>query len=120
MSPSSDMAVTDLPEPDSPTTASTSPAFEIEAHPVHRRDRTLLCGEGHAQVFHRQQRLVTRHRRRGLGRAHYSRIRGSRTAYRMSTTAFSNTMKKAENSVTASTGGTSSWPIDSAAYWPTP
>ena len=34
----------------------------------------------------------------------------------MSTIAFSNTMKNAENIVTASTGGTSSWPIASAAY----
>ena len=29
-------------------------------------------------------------------------------------------MKKAAKSVTASTGGTSSWPIESAAYCPTP
>ena len=38
----------------------------------------------------------------------------------MSTTVFSTTMKNAPKSVTASTGGTSSWPTDSAAYWPTP
>ena len=38
----------------------------------------------------------------------------------MSTTVLSSTMKNAPNIVIASTGGTSSCPIDSAAYWPTP
>ena len=38
----------------------------------------------------------------------------------MSTMVFSSTMKNAPKIVIASTGGTSSWPIESAAYWPTP
>src|SRR5918995_206949 len=85
-----------------------------QRHALHRLHHTLLRGEGDAQVVHRQERLTA-----GRG-AHCSRIRGSRYAYTMSTIAFSSTMKNAANIVVASTGGTSSWPTASAAYWPTP
>ena len=47
-------------------------------------------------------------------------MRGSRTAYRRSTSALKKTMKNAPNNVTPMIGGRSKFPIDNAAYWPTP
>src|SRR5919109_433946 len=47
-------------------------------------------------------------------------IRGSSTATRMSVTVLSSTTKNDPNITITSTGGTSSCPIDWAAYWPTP
>ena len=109
-SPINVIAVTGRPEPDSPTTASTSARGEFEGDAVDGLHDALLGRERDAQVLDLEQRI-----------AHYwSRIRGSRYAYMMSTIAFSNTMKNAENIVTANTGGTSSWPIASAAYCPPP
>ena len=51
------MAVTDLPQPDSPTTASTSPGGEVERDAVDGLNHTLLGGEGDAQLVHRQERV---------------------------------------------------------------
>ena len=43
-------AVTLLPEPDSPTIASTSPAREVEADPVDRLQQPAFGGEADPQV----------------------------------------------------------------------
>ena len=43
--------VTDLPEPDSPTTASVSAAFDVEAYAVDRLDHAAVCAEVHVQVI---------------------------------------------------------------------
>ena len=52
------MAVTDLPEPDSPTTASTSPAVQVEAHAVHGLDDAFLGRERDRQVLDLQEWLA--------------------------------------------------------------
>ena len=55
--------VIDLPAPDSPTTPSTSPGANVEAHVVDGRERAPARVELHAQVPHLEQRRGgSRHR----------------------------------------------------------
>src|SRR5215212_6714594 len=96
------------------------PRAQLEAHPVDRLDDPLLRRERHLQVVDPKEALSLRDAGRRRGSAHWSRIRGSRNAYRMSTIAFSRTMKNAPKRTTPMIGGRSSRPIDSAAYCPTP
>ena len=51
-----DMAVTVLPQPDSPTRPRVSPACKVEAHPGHGPDVAPGGGEVDGQVPHLQER----------------------------------------------------------------
>ena len=66
-------AVTLLPQPDSPTMASTSPAREVERHPVDRLYDAVFGGEADLEVVDREDGAHA-------GAASPSRIRGSSTA----------------------------------------
>ena len=88
-------------------TAKDLPGVDVERHALDGGHHTLVGGEGDAQVLDTQQRAHT-------GAASPRRIRGSRNAYRMSTTVLKKTMKNAPNMVTAISGGRSSLPI----AWP--
>ena len=81
-SPSSVIAVTDLPEPDSPTIATTSPGSTVNVTPS--TARTIPSSV--ANETFRSSTVSKRGARLG---AHPSRIRGSSTAYTTSTTAAS-------------------------------
>jgi hypothetical protein len=50
-----DSAVTDLPEPDSPTSASVSPRFDLERDALDRVGDIATLAEIHRQVGHLQQ-----------------------------------------------------------------
>ena len=104
VSPISVIEVTDLPEPDSPTIATTSPAVDGERDAVDGPHDAVLGAEADAQVVDREQRL---------GRAHADSLtRGSSQACTTSTTAPSSTTKNAPNITITSTAGTSSSWID--------
>ena len=60
-------AVTLLPEPDSPTIASTSPGFELEGDPVDRLHAAVFGGEADPQAVDREQRAAAGARRDGCG-----------------------------------------------------
>ena len=49
--------MTDLPDPDSPTIASTSPGREVERDAVDGLHDPLLRGEGDREVAHGEKRL---------------------------------------------------------------
>ena len=51
-----DSEVTLLPHPLSPTSPSTSPAVDREAHPVHRAEHALAGGEVGLQTFDGEKR----------------------------------------------------------------
>ena len=76
-------------------------------------DHTVFGGEADPEVLDRQDRAHA-------GAASPSRMRGSSTAYRMSTIVLKKTMKKAPNITTAISGGRSNDRIASPAYSPTP
>ena len=88
-------------------------AVDRERHAVHGLNDAVLGGERHAQVRHLQER-------RFHSGCHESRMRGSKNAYRMSTTAARITTAKAVSSTIARIGTMSSFPIESAASCPTP
>ena len=69
VSPISVMPVTDLPEPDSPTTATTSPRLTVEGDAVDGLDDAFVGGEADLQVVDGKQCV-----------AHQSLILGSSTA----------------------------------------
>ena len=56
--PMTDMGVTVLPEPDSPTTPSTSPARDRERDPVDGADEALLGAERHLEIVDVEQLLL--------------------------------------------------------------
>ena len=58
MSRATASAVSDLPEPDSPTTPTASPGSIAEGHAPDRLDGALLRREGHRQVPHVEHRLA--------------------------------------------------------------
>ena len=60
-------AVTDLPEPDSPT----MPAPQVEVDASHRTAHAGLCGEGHVQVAHLHDRIALR---RALGAVAFKQL----------------------------------------------
>ena len=112
VSPISVIAVTDLPEPDSPTIARTSPGSTVNDTPSTACTTPSSVREGDVQVVDVEQRArvascqpdprVEERRRR--------RRRPRRAA----------TTKNAPSIVITRIGGTSRRPIESAAYWPTP
>ena len=85
VSPSIVIAVTLLPEPDSPTIAEHLAAVELEADAVHRADDAVLGRELDLQVLDLEQALGHQ----------VGRILGSRYAYRSRRRALKRTMKNA-------------------------
>ena len=63
-----DIAVTLLPEPDSPTMPSTSPAADAERDAVDGPDEPVLGAEGDVQVAHFEEGLAQATRTRGSRR----------------------------------------------------
>ena len=51
-------AVTDLPQPLSPTIPKTSPGRMDQINAFHCTDDALIQGEGHVQVFDFQQQII--------------------------------------------------------------
>ena len=76
---------------------------EIERDTVDRLDHAVFGGEADPKILDRQDRAHA-------GAASPSRMRGSSTAYRMSTIVLNSTMKNAPNITTAISGGRSRRP----------
>ena len=67
------MAVTDLPDPDSPTTEKTWPRLDVERHAVDGLDHAVVGVEHGAQVAHREEQLTIFGGSGGAG--HHSELR---------------------------------------------
>ena len=111
--PMSVIAVTDLPEPDSPTIAEHLAGAQLEGDVVDGLHEAVLGPEADAEVLDVEQRLAV-----AVIRQPDPRV--ERGVDDVDDRVEAATMKNAPNIVIASTGGTSSWLIDSAKYWPTP